>query len=184
MRGFEKSQIILSIFREGGDADLRVRSGIEGAGMVLEILKNERRWMESMEEIEEAERYEDYAVVLIAHGSKLPYNKEVLKELREMMERRGLFKTVRMAFMQLNKPSIDEVIRELASEGMKNIVALPVFLANGAHTTEDIPNILRAVRKELAESGRNDVRIIYGEPIGADERIVDILIDRIKDAIG
>ena len=42
MRGFEKSQIILSIFREGGDADLRVRSGIEGAGMVLEILKNER----------------------------------------------------------------------------------------------------------------------------------------------
>ena len=42
MRGFEKSQIILSIFREGGDAGLRVRSGIEGAGMVLEILKNER----------------------------------------------------------------------------------------------------------------------------------------------
>ena len=42
MRGFEKSQIILSIFREGGDADLRVRSEIEGAGMVLEILKNER----------------------------------------------------------------------------------------------------------------------------------------------
>lgn len=36
------------------------------------------------------------------------------------------------------------------------------------------------------EHGREiggDVKLIYGKPIGVDERIVDILLDRVKEAI-
>ena len=67
------------------------------------------------------------AVVLIGHGSKLPYNREVIEELRRRIEMREIFKAVRVAFMQLNSPSIGEVLRTLAKDGMKKIVALPVF---------------------------------------------------------
>jgi sirohydrochlorin ferrochelatase len=129
------------------------------------------------------ESEEDVAIVLIGHGSKLPYGKEVLEELRWRIEMRGLFKAVRVAFMQLNSPSIEEVLRTLAKDGMKNIVALPVFLADGAHTTEDIPEKLKvAFEGAWSEIGGN-VNLIYGKPIGADERIVDILQDRIKEAV-
>ncbi len=70
---------------------------------------------------------EDVVVVLIGHGSKLPYNREVIEELRRRIEMREIFKAVRVAFMQLNSPSIGEVLRTLAKDGMKKIVALPVF---------------------------------------------------------
>jgi len=122
-------------------------------------------------------------VVLIGHGSRLPYNEEVLVGLRERMEMRGVFKDVKVAFMQLNSPSIKDVLRTLAKDGEKNIVALPVFLADGAHTTEDIPETLKiAFEGEWAEVGR-DVKLTYAKPIGVDERIVDILVDRVKEAV-
>lgn len=125
---------------------------------------------------------EDVAVVLIGHGSTLPYNKEVLEEIRRRIELRGLFKVVRVAFMQLNSPSIEEVLRTLAKDGMKNIVALPVFLADGAHTTEDIPEKLKVAFEGTWEEIGGDVKLIYAKPIGVDDRIVDILLDRVKEA--
>ena len=121
-------------------------------------------------------------VVLIGHGSKLPYNKEVLDELRRRIEMREVFKAVRVAFMQLNSPSIEEALQKLAKEGLKNIVALPVFLANGMHTTVDIPSKLIAAFQGADEETWRDVNLIYANPIGVDEGIVDILLDRVKEA--
>jgi sirohydrochlorin cobaltochelatase len=124
---------------------------------------------------------EEVAVVLIGHGSKLPYNKEILEEMGMRIDTQGIFKTVRVAFMQLNSPSIEDTLRKLANEKIKNIVALPVFLAHGTHTTIDIPSRLKAAFS--GEEARSDVKLIYAEPIGMDERIVDILIDRAKEAL-
>lgn len=135
------------------------------------------------ENIAVGESEEDTAVVLIGHGSKLPYGKGVLEELRRRIEMREIFKEVRVAFMQLDSPSIEETLRNLAKDGMKNIVALPVFLADGAHTTEDIPEKLKAAFEGAWEEIGRDVKLIYGKPIGVDERIVDILLDRVKDAM-
>jgi len=135
------------------------------------------------EEKKAVEGVEGVAVVLIGHGSKLPYSKEVLEEFGRGVEERGLFKAVKVAFMQLNSPSIEEALRGLAESGLKNIVALPVFLADGAHTTEDIPEKLKeAFEGEWAEVGKG-VKLTYAKPIGADERVVDILLDRAKEAV-
>jgi len=135
------------------------------------------------ENIAVGESEEDTAVVLIGHGSKLPYGKGVLEELRRRIEMREIFREVRVAFMQLDSPSIEETLRNLAKDGMKNIVALPVFLADGAHTTEDIPEKLKAAFEGAWEEIGRDVKLTYAKPIGVDERIVDILLDRVKDAM-
>ena len=42
-------------------------------------------------------------VVLIGHGSKLPYNEEVLVGLRERMEMRGIFKDVKVVIDEIGK---------------------------------------------------------------------------------
>jgi len=125
---------------------------------------------------------ENIAVVLIGHGSTLPYNKDVLVGLQKRLAMRDGFKGVKIAFMQLNSPSIEEVLRSLAESGIKKIVALPVFVADGEHTTKDIPEKLDiAFKGEWADIGK-DVELIYAKPMGVDDRIVDILVDRTKEA--
>jgi sirohydrochlorin cobaltochelatase len=88
---------------------------------------------------------------LIGHGSKLPYDKEVMEELKRRMQMRRVFKAVRVAFLESNLPSIEDALRTLAKDGIKSIVALPVFLAEGTHTKRDIPEKLAFVHNEMVK---------------------------------
>jgi sirohydrochlorin cobaltochelatase len=80
-------------------------------------------------------------VLLVGHGSRLPYGKDVVTQIADMYrEDEGLL--VEVGFMNMSKPSIPEAINSLAQQGAEKIVVTPVFLAHGVHTTEDIPRIL------------------------------------------
>ena len=50
---------------------------------------------------------------------------------------------VNVGYMEIHKPNIPQAINELV-EGteINTIIAVPVFLAHGMHTTRDIPKIL------------------------------------------
>jgi len=52
---------------------------------------------------------------------------------------------------------------------------VPYFLFMGIHLKEDIPNMVA----ECAASFPG-IRITMDEPLGVDERLADILVDRIK----
>ncbi len=126
-------------------------------------------------------REEVVALVLMGHGSTLGDSKKVMEELGKKIERRKIFKTVRIALMEFNSPSIAETLRNLAKEGIKSIVALPVMLAGGTHVKRDVPEMLKAAFEEKwKEMGG---KLIYGNQLGADERVADILVDRAKEAI-
>ncbi|AEH06629.1 cobalamin (vitamin B12) biosynthesis CbiX protein [Methanothermococcus okinawensis IH1] len=104
--------------------------------------------------------------------------------------------------MEFNEPTIPQAINKVIEKGAKKIIVVPVFLAHGNHTKRDIPKILGIYeggdeeehhhhhehgeehhhhhhhhdteKVELPEG----VEIIYREPMGADDRIVDIVLDR------
>ena len=80
-------------------------------------------------------------VVLVGHGSRLPYGKDVVSQIAEMYSEDQDY-LVEVGFMNMSKPSIPEAINMLAENGVEKIVVTPVFLAHGVHTTEDIPRIL------------------------------------------
>jgi sirohydrochlorin cobaltochelatase len=138
-------------------------------------------------------------VVLVGHGSRLPYGKDVVSQIAEMY-RKDQDYLVEVGFMNMSKPSIPEAINMLAEKGVEKIVVTPVFLAHGVHTTEDIPRILglNNGHDETEHIGHNhshghdhdnevkinfEGEIIYTEPLGADKRIADIVNDRVKDAL-
>ncbi len=121
---------------------------------------------------------DDVVLVMVGHGSLLPYGKEMLSTFCDVMRKRGIFSRVETAFLQKDDPPLGDVLRGLASDGAKTALILPVFLANGVHTTKDIPGVLNKITEET------DLKLIYAEPLGADERIVDILIDRANEALG
>jgi len=137
-------------------------------------------------------------VLLVGHGSRLPYGKDVVTQIADMYrEDEGLL--VEVGFMNMSKPSIPEAINSLAQQGAEKIVVTPVFLAHGVHTTEDIPRILGLNNGHgdsehnhghgHSHEDENQVKIdfkgeiIYTEPLGADRRIAAIINDRVNDAL-
>jgi len=122
-------------------------------------------------------------LILIGHGSKLPYNLETLEKIADIIRKDSKFDAVELAFMMKNKPTIPQTIERSVKNGTKKIVLIPVFIAHGVHTNDEIPKIIEAKQKELDLEAKG-VELIYGEPLGADERIVEIIEDKALTMLG
>jgi len=122
-------------------------------------------------------------LILIGHGSKLPHNRENLEKLAEILRNRKKFKNVEIAFMIRDTPPIPEAIDTMAEKGVSKIVLVPAFLAPGIHTTQEIPELIIAKEKE-PQLKTKGIELVYGEPIGNDERLADILEEKALKALG
>jgi len=136
------------------------------------------------------------ALILVGHGSRLPYSKEVVSKIAEKIRERNIYPIVEIGMMEFNEPTITQAVKRAIEKGAKRIIVVPVFLAHGNHTKRDIPKILGIYNGEEEEESHHhehhhhhhhreepleipeDVEIIYREPIGPDDRLVDIIIDR------
>ena len=140
-------------------------------------------------------------VLLVGHGSRLPYGKDVISQIAEIYKEKTDY-PVAVGFMNMSKPSIPAAVNHLANSGVDKIIVTPVFLAPGVHTTQDIPHILglntthedhdsqegqEHNHSHKHDAGKDEIQfkgeIIYTEPLGADERIADIIKDRVNDAL-
>lgn len=126
---------------------------------------------------------DNVGLVLVGHGSKLPHNRENLEKLADILRKRLKFKIVEVSFMVRDRPRIPEAIESIAKQGVKKIVLVPTFLAHGVHTKQEIPGILGLKTKESMLKAQG-VEIIYGEPLGSDERIAEIIEEKALRALG
>ncbi|MCW3995176.1 MAG: sirohydrochlorin nickelochelatase [Candidatus Bathyarchaeota archaeon] len=126
---------------------------------------------------------QNVGLILIGHGSKLPHNRQNLENLAEVLRNRSKFKSVEIAFMIRDTPTIPQAIDSMAKQGVTKIVLIPAFLAPGIHTTQEIPELIEIKEKQphLKALG---IELVYGEPIGSDERIADILEEKALKALG
>ncbi len=139
---------------------------------------------------------------MVGHGSRLPYSRQVVEKIAEYVEEMGDFEAVEVGFMELCEPTVQEAVKKAAESGVDKIVVVPVFLAHGVHTKRDIPKML-GLEPEWDDDEDDhdhhhhhhhhhrdytpvdvDAEIVYAEPLGADPRIAEIVIDRIKEALG
>ncbi|MEN6553362.1 MAG: sirohydrochlorin nickelochelatase [Methanobacterium sp.] len=137
-------------------------------------------------------------ILLVGHGSRLPYGKDVVSQIAEMYKENSDY-LVEVGFMNISKPSIPSAINKLSKEGVEKIIVTPVFLAHGVHTKQDIPHILGLddghehshghdhghshEEEEKQEEIEFEGEIIYTEPLGADARLVDIIKERVASAL-
>lgn len=86
---------------------------------------------------------ENVAILLVSHGSSLPYGKETFTEIHEKFKQATNLPT-EVGYMKVEEPSIAGAINLLKEDnpGLDRIIALPVFLAPGIHTNIDIPILL------------------------------------------
>lgn len=136
-------------------------------------------------------------ILLVSHGSRLNYNKEFTTALFNKFDQSNDY-PASFGFMELCEPSIPMSINKLAGENdIERLIVVPVFIAPGVHTTHDIPHILGLLEEHehthSHEHGHDhhhdltpvefDGEILYPQPIGADDILIDILVKMVNEAL-
>ena len=84
--------------------------------------------------------------------------------------------------MVRNTPTIPDAIDAMAKKGVSTIVLVPVFLSHGVHTVQEIPELI-GIKDQEAQLTAKGIRLIYGEPLGSDERIAAIIEEKAAQAL-
>jgi sirohydrochlorin ferrochelatase len=129
---------------------------------------------------------EKIGILALGHGSKHPHNKEVVTGVAELIAKKYKNVVVRTGFMNMNNPTMKEGLDAFKGTGVTTIVAVPIFLAHGVHTMEDIPQILgvsRQSRKTTIKLDGREIALVYSEPLGVDELIAELAFKRAKEAL-
>ncbi|HOU81203.1 MAG TPA: CbiX/SirB N-terminal domain-containing protein, partial [Methanoregulaceae archaeon] len=66
-------------------------------------------------------------ILLVGHGSKLPYNKELVEETAGLIARRYPDFIVKCGFMNMNSPSIKDSMDAFRNEPIEVLVVVPLF---------------------------------------------------------
>jgi sirohydrochlorin ferrochelatase len=114
-------------------------------------------------------------ILVVAHGSRAKETEAVLEAVLSMTKAKLPETIIECAFMEFSERTIEKGVAALASSGVTEIKIVPYFLFMGIHLKEDIPAM--AAKCTVNYPGIN---ITMGEPLGADQRLADILVDRIK----
>ncbi|RYM05434.1 sirohydrochlorin chelatase [Sporolactobacillus sp. THM7-7] len=116
------------------------------------------------------------AVLYIAHGTRVARGVQQADHfLRSCMEKVPA-PIQEICYLELVEPPIQEGIRRCVEKGARIVLVQPLLLLSAGHAKRDIP-----VEIERAGAHYPDVTFVYGQPFGVDERIVDILMERLHE---
>ena len=116
------------------------------------------------------------ALIVIAHGSPYPEANDDIAQVVEILRHRAGFDRVEIAYLDLNEPDIPTAIDSAVAHGATEIITVPYFLHTGKHVLSDIPNLLLE-----AQHRHSAVSITMGEYLGAQDEIVDVLMERARE---
>jgi len=150
---------------------------------------------------------EKTGIVLISHGSRLNYNREFITDVFNQYKSNSDY-IVGQGFMELMEPTIPQAVSQLVENNdLDRLIAVPVFIAPGVHTTRDIPTILGLLDDDSANNHSHhhgssshshgnshehhhhhgkiefDGEVLYTEPLGADSLIIEIIKKRVENQI-
>jgi len=106
-------------------------------------------------------------IVLFARGSRdrgwaAPFRK-ILKRLHEDLPEAE----IRLAYLEIMKPSLGEALRELATKGVKSIRIVPLFLGYGGHIKKDLPALVAAADPQ--------VKVTIEAPVGEAPQVIEAI---------
>ncbi|WP_305064528.1 sirohydrochlorin nickelochelatase [Methanococcoides sp.] len=125
-------------------------------------------------------------VLVLGHDSSLPFNKEVVNAVADMIGKCNENTVVKTAFLNIDTPTLHEELKNFEGTGVNRIVALPCFLTPSVHTTKDIPRVLgidEGNNRTMIQLGGADIELLYAKPLGANPCIAGIACKRIGDVL-
>ena len=129
---------------------------------------------------------EKIGILTIGHGSRLPYNTQVVTEIAKMISEKHPEYVIKIGFVEHSEPTVEEALMSFKGTGVTKIAATPIFLASGVHLTEDIPEFLKldpeTSEGEIELDGQK-VKISYAKPLGSDRLVADIIFKRVQEVL-
>ena len=112
-------------------------------------------------------------IVLFAHGSRDGEWARPFEQLAATLSRK-LRGPVRVAYLELMQPSLEQAIGALARE-VGQIRVVPVFFGSGGHVKEDLPRLVARARER-----HPGVEIELAAPIGEQEGVLAAIAGAIR----
>ena len=116
------------------------------------------------------------ALIAVAHGSRDPRSAATMSAVVADLGVRRPDLDVRLAFLDLNTPSVEQVVDAVAAAGHTDAVVVPLLLGSAFHARVDLPGLLASARARHPR-----LRLIQADVLGADPRLVTALRERITD---
>ena len=86
---------------------------------------------------------------------------------------------VLVSCLEFIEPFPGEAVETLAGRGLGEVVIMPYLLGHGKHATEELEEVLDEVRDRAPK-----VNVMLAEGLGADARLADLVVERVRDLDG
>lgn len=119
------------------------------------------------------------AILLVGHGSRLAEANAALSGLSDLVQKTSKRDEIVVhAYLQFAKPDPASVLELLAAQDVASVVVVPVFLYEGSHFREDIPELLEQARRLYP-----GMKFFLAPVLGVDARLAEIVWDRVGSAL-
>jgi len=112
-------------------------------------------------------------LLLAAHGSRDPRFAHTAGRIADRVAERLPEVDVRLAFLDLNTPTVAEALPTLTG----SVTVVPLLLSDAFHARVDLPAIISA-----AQQRNPDLDVVQTAPLGADLRLAGAAADRLRQA--
>jgi sirohydrochlorin cobaltochelatase len=124
-----------------------------------------------------------FGLAVVGHGTKRNENSaKAIRDHADRIRERGRFDEVRALYMD-EEPEIDDVTDHFESE---DVVVVPLFVADGYHTREDIPEDVGLTDDHRTgwetPEAVDGTRIWYAGAVGTEPLMADVILERAADA--
>jgi len=126
---------------------------------------------------------EGFGLAVVGHGTERnEHSAKAIEYHADRIRRRGRFDEVWALFMD-EDPEVDDVTDHVAAT---DVVVVPLFVADGYHTREDIPEDI-GIADDSGEGWETPAtvdgcRLWYAGAVGTEPLLADVLLERAADA--
>ncbi len=121
---------------------------------------------------------DDSIIILCGHGSALKATEDEFAVFASKAAEFARPLNLEYAFLEFNRPTIGEKLREAYSRGYRRFACVPVMLLDGDHVRADIPGILGDFLGE-----NPDAEGAVAAEFGLDRRVLDLAATRAETAL-
>ncbi|MFI6212896.1 sirohydrochlorin chelatase [Nocardia brasiliensis] len=116
------------------------------------------------------------ALIAVAHGSRDPRSAATMAAVVADLAAARPEYDVRLAFLDLNAPSVEHVVAAVAAAGHTHAVVTPLLLGSAFHARVDLPGLLATARTRHPQ-----LRLTQADVLGRDARLIGALRDRVLE---
>jgi sirohydrochlorin cobaltochelatase len=109
-------------------------------------------------------------IVLFAHGSREPEWARPFERIARELSKKLPACAVRLAYLEVMRPSLDEALADLVAHEVKKIRVVPAFLGLGGHLKEDLPKLVKAAGEQYPA-----LALSVEEPIGERSQVIEAI---------